>query len=108
MFEEGHRQSLERLQAEVEGFSQSTRWLVGGSGNTIAIEDLRVRDTLEFVAVGRDSGEYYIKELTTRIRPRGGTVSEFKVSRTWRGGSQGSRVKLEAVDLIKAGEVIFR
>ena len=105
MFEEGHRQTSERLQAEAEGFSQSTRWLVNGSGSTMAVEYLHVRDTIELIGVGRDSGEYYIKELTTRIKPKGNTVSEFQLSRTWRGGTKGSRVTNEPLVLTKANQV---
>jgi hypothetical protein len=104
MFEEGHRQNTDRLQAEIEGFSQSTRWLVNGAGSTVGLEFLRVRNTLEMIGIGRDSGEYYVKELITRLEG-GKTISDFQVSRTWRGGTTGSHVETKTIEPQQANSV---
>lgn len=106
MTEEGHKQTTNSLQTEVEGFSQHTRWLVRGDGNVIGLERLRVRTCLEIIGIGRDSGEYYVNELTTSIKT-GVTKSSFKVARTWRGDSKGSRLGSESVELSQAGSVVL-
>jgi uncharacterized protein len=98
MFEEGHRQSNKTLLKEVNEFSKYTRWLVLGEGSCIARETMKVRTCVELMGLGRDSGEYYINDLTTKIYG-GIATSVFKVIRTWRGASSGSRGASQAVNL---------
>ena len=100
MFEEGHKQTRSSLGAEVEGFSQSSRWLVAGEGNVVGLLGLHVHQVLELMGLGRDSGEYYITELHTKIKA-GKCTSNFKVRRTWRGGSKGSKVSPRVIQPVE-------
>jgi len=104
LFEEGHKQTRFSLQDQVEGVSQSTRWLVAGDARTFALEDLRVRDCVELIGIGRDSGEYYIRRLRTEVGKRG-FLASFQVTRTWRGGPLGNRFGNKTVELSSAGTV---
>jgi hypothetical protein len=104
MFEEGHRQNSQNLQREAEGFSQFTRWLVQGEGSVVGLENLRVRDVIEVFGIGRDSGKYYIQELSSKILA-GQFLTTFRVSRTWRGGTRGSRLGVKEVPLTQAAIV---
>lgn len=104
MFEEGHRQNSVNLQNEVEGFSQYTRWLVQGEGSVVGLENLKVRDVIEVIGIGRDSGQYYIQSLSSKI-VAGQFLTNFKVARTWRGGTKGSRLGTKEVQPVQAGVV---
>ena len=104
MLEEGHRQNSLLLGNETQGFSESTRWLVQGEGSVIGLETMRVGDVVKVMGIGRDSGEYYIKELVTTIKT-GMFDSNFSVARTWRGNSRGTIVgKTKKIEPQKLGE----
>jgi hypothetical protein len=101
MLEEGHKQTRFSLGKEVEGFSQFTRWMVVGEGNVVGLQGLKVNQVVELIGLGRDSGEYFISSLATRIKS-GQSLSNFRVTRTWRGASKGSLVSPKTVTLREA------
>ena len=100
LFEEGHHQTRKELQAEVEGFSQHTRWLVKGQGQVIGLETMRAGDLVEIIGVGRNSGEYYIVSMKSKIQG-GAYTSYFNAIRTWIGNTAGSLAVLRKVPLLE-------
>lgn len=86
MMETGHRQTAPLLQPQLNGTSQSTRWLVTAEADVIGVEWFRARDVIEIVGCGRNSGKYYVTDVIHQFE---GTTYTCKLmlTRTWTGSS---------------------